>query len=284
VPTSPLADEPDESTVFDVPAVSEDAMELDLATARGGQHRLLRRGWLAYAMWIFAPLGVALVIAAITSLPGPETGTPSAGGPASKLPGLPPPTPNTHISPPAGDIAVPVSITSHHASSPNPSPHSPHSTPAVPPVLGPPAVAPSSMRPASTPPVTPTADAITMEAEAGALGSQLTTEQVAGASGGLIVTGLGKNSHRTLTLPNVTVTVSGYYRLDLGYTASEQIGIDVHTSAGGDASMSCPATPADTVDWCDTLVLLRAGDNSISVEGQQNNADAGLDLVIVSSY
>ena len=253
-------------------------MELDLATARGGRHRLLRRGWVAYAMWIFAPLGLALVIAAITSLPGTDTGAPIAGGPASKLPAPPVPTPAGGVSPPSGGLGVPVSLTSPPTNPPHQP--SPHTTPAAPTVFGRPAVTPATGSPSPTP--TSSSDSITLEAEAGVLGSQLATARVPGASGGMVVTGLGKNSHRTLTLPDITVAVSGYYLIDLGYTATDPIGIDLHTSGGSDASMSCPATPADTMSWCATMVLLDAGTNSISVEGQQNNEDAALDLVILS--
>lgn len=254
-------------------------MELDLATARGGRHRMLRRGWLAYAMWVFAPLGLALVIAAITALPGPESGTPFAGGPASKLPAPPVPTPNGGVSPPSGAVATAAPTTSRPTRSPLP-----HRSTAAPTLFSLPAPTPISPTATSGPPPrTPTpVAAVSMEAEDAVLGSQLKTEEIAGASGGMVVTGLGKNSHRTLTLPEVTIAVSGYYRLDLVYAATEQIRIDVHTSVGADTSVSCPPTAAATLSWCATMVLLDSGPNTISVEGQQNNTDARLDLVILS--
>jgi hypothetical protein len=266
-------------------------MELDLATARGGQHRLLRRGWLAYAMWIFAPLGLALVVAAITALPGPETSTPYAGGPASKLPPPPVPTP-AGVSPPSGGVAE---APAPAGSSPTQTPSATgHNTPVTTTVfdlpVAAPTGAPSSLTPttpAATPPVTTTPVTTTpvsfrpvvLEAEAGVLGSQLATEQFPGASGGTVVTGLGKNSHRTLTLPGVTVATTGYYRVDLAYAATEQVALEVQTPAGG-VMVDCPAT-GDAVNWCATTVPMTAGPNAISVEGGQNNTDTALDLVIV---
>ncbi len=300
--TSPIADDSDRSSAPRTgapPDVCDEAVDLDLATARGGRHRRPGRAGLPYLLWILAPLGLALLVSSMSSLPGARPAMPYAG-PTAGTPPLPLP-----LVPASDGVAAP---------SAGPDSGGPGDAPGSP---APPAGEPGPTGPAGTPPPTapqppvsgvltgtsasysspsagnptvgsptagsPTAGStvnVSVEAESAALGSALDRALLPGASGGEVVTGLGKNSHRSLTISGIRIPVDGWYRLDLGYAAPDAVGIELRTSAGSVETTTCPGT-GGALRWCAGMVRLTAGENSVTVAGTENNSDAVLDRVVL---
>jgi hypothetical protein len=294
--TSLIADGSDGFSVHPTgapPDVCDEAVDLDVAVARGGRHRRPRRAGLPYLLWILAPLGLALLVSAMSSLPGARPALPYAG-PTAGTPPLPLP-----LVPATDGVVAPSAA---------PDSGGPGDTPESP---APPAGEPARPGPGGTPPPVaaqpPATDVLTVtdtspsspgtsspsvggtpvstvsvsvEAESAALGSALDRALLPGASGGEVVTGLGKNSHRSLTISGIRIPVGGWYRLELGYASPDAVGIEVRTSAGGAATTTCPAT-GGALRWCATLVRMSAGENSVTVTGTENNTDAVLDRVVL---
>jgi hypothetical protein len=238
-------------------------MDLDLADARGGRHRLIGRGWLSYSIWLLTPLALALAVAAVSAMPAAQ-GTPYAGDAPDPLPSnflpVPTPAPQPTTTPDPGSATGDPGTGGH--------PTSAGATPASPdPGLVPAAATSISVF-----------LALSIEAESGQLGSQLKTVSLSGASGGILVSGLGRTLSRTLTLAEVTVPAAGEYHLRLWYTAGTAAGVRIRTGAGTDATVTCPKTEADTIAVYSTTILLTAGYNTITVSGT-SNGDASLDRI-----
>jgi hypothetical protein len=256
------------------PEVSDEALDLDLATARGGLHRLSRRGWLGYALWIFAPLGVALVIAAISSLPGSPTGRPFAGDAASALP--PDPTPGGQLT-----SAVPVlSATSAQAATPSPAAAS--GLPPAGPTSDPPraqAPAPTGAAPVLVSNTSSAPDfSFAIEAESAALGTQVKVEQLTGASGGSVVSGVGEGGQRLLTVSGIQAPAAASYRLNLAYQTNAATTLTLKSSAGTDTTVTCPATTGSP-GWCAAIVKLSVGTNTVTLGATRNNSGLFLDRI-----
>src|SRR5258705_8880403 len=101
--TPPPADEPGVRSALSVPVapeITDKEMDLDLADARGGRHRLIGRGWLVYSLWLLTPLALALAVATVSALPSGQ-GTPYAGDAPDPLPSNLIPTPAPAPPPPA---------------------------------------------------------------------------------------------------------------------------------------------------------------------------------------
>ncbi len=215
------------------PEVNDDVMDLERATAHGGRHRLLRSGWLGYALLLLTPLALALIVAAISTVPPPHNnrrGPAAAGGEAGRVPVTPIPAPAV---PTAAATGTPLPTGSPAANSTR--------TPA-----GRPLPPPPTSGPPEAPDLVPTGGPgvlqIAREAESAELGKQLSNVAMASASGGEVVTGLGKNKPRTMTFPEITVTVAGTYELRVWYAAAVAVNVRVRTSAGTDSPVLCPAT------------------------------------------
>jgi hypothetical protein len=212
-------------------------------------------------LWLLTPLAIALAIAGITALPAHQL-PPYAGD----LPGL---SPNGLPPPPAPAPSTPVP-----GSSPSGTP-SARPTGKSRPTPGPSSTPPTTAAPSNNA-VAAAAVSISLEAEAGSLGSSLLVYPLTGASGGSVVSGLGSKSSSTLTFPSVNVPVSREYHLRFWYAASADTTLRLATSAGTSATVYCPSTGGEeTIGWYDTMVLLSAGTNTITVSSDKAG---GLDL------
>lgn len=260
MPPSPTDDAESSLTGPPAPEVSDEVMDLELATFRGGQHRPVRSGRLGYALLLLTPLVLAIVVAAVSALP-PAGGTPAqAGRDPGRVPLVPVPQPADPT--PTG--------TGTGGGTPTGTPGQPGNAPSVPPVGAPGAVdQPVGGQPGAT--AGPTAVVpqpvafLSLEAETAEIGNLLTTLSLSIASGGEVVVGLGLNKPRSLVFPTVTVPSDGTYQVRIWCTSLLGGQVGVSTSAGTSGSAQCPATALLRMAAITINVTLRAGTNEIDL-------------------
>ncbi len=221
---------------------------------------------------------MALVIAAISSLPGSPTGRPFAGDGASALP--PDPTPGPQLT-----SAAPVLSATPTRQAATPGPAATTGQPPAGPTSRPPGA--DATLPTDAAPVlvsntsAATSFSFAIEAEVATRGKLVEVEQLTGASGGSVVGGVGKGGQRFLTVSGIQAPVAASYQLDIAYQATASATLTLKTSDGTDSTVTCPAT-GDSVGWCAAQVKLASGANTVTLGATRNNSGLFLDRITLS--
>jgi hypothetical protein len=244
---------------LEAPEASDEAVDLDLVTAQGGRHRLVGHGWLSYALLLLTPLGLAVVITVLTSLPSRPYARPWANEATTPgaLPLVPTPAPA-----PTSALPSPHPTASGSASAAAHPPKPGDSTGASAVTL----LAPDNPGSAAATTNAGTDLLLVLEAENGLLGGDLQTSSAPGASGGVVVLGLGTGRSQTVTFTGVRVAATDSYLLSLYYATAGVNSLTVRTSAGGTAVVPCLASFDGRFRTAAVTVVLARGANTITVE------------------
>jgi hypothetical protein len=225
------------------------------------------------------PLVLALVEAPNTGLqPGIGVGAPPAyANPA------PAPATSTGTTVPAPNRPPTGSPTEARTASPSPSPStlppSRSAAPTKPGLFLPPAV------PSPAPPTTP-AGSLTLEAEGPLAERQGTAapRELASASGGRVVTGIGAGSDNTVRFPDVTVRTSGTYTVTFHYVATQRLRARIVVNGQRHETVQFPRTGDEwgAVGAVSVQLPLTAGSNTIEF-GNASQPAPDLDRMVVQS-